>query len=62
VGNAGEGEGAPRNDEQVAKKLGDPLTEVYRHDIMRHGEVFWACAVVMQLTIENGGVQGLDIK
>jgi hypothetical protein len=38
------------------------LSQVYRHDIMRHGEVFRACAVVTQLTIENGGVRGLDIK
>jgi hypothetical protein len=30
------------------------LSQVYQHDIMWHGEVFRACAVVMQLTIENG--------
>jgi hypothetical protein len=30
------------------------LSQVYRHDIMWHGEVFWACAAVTQLTIENG--------
>jgi len=30
------------------------LSQVYRHDIMRHGDVFRACAVVTQLTIENG--------
>jgi hypothetical protein len=30
------------------------LSQVYRHDIMRHGYVFRACAVVTQLTIENG--------
>ena len=30
------------------------FSQVYRHDIMRHGEVFRACAVVTQLTIENG--------
>jgi hypothetical protein len=30
------------------------LSQVYRHDIMQHGEVFRACAVVTQLTIENG--------
>ncbi len=30
------------------------LFQVYRHDTMRHGDVFWACAVVMQLTVENG--------
>ncbi len=28
--------------------------QVYRHDIMRHGDVFRACAVVTQLTIKNG--------
>ncbi len=38
------------------------LSQVYRHNIMRHGKVFCACAVVMQLTIENGGVRGLDMK
>jgi hypothetical protein len=42
------------------------LSQVYHHDIMRNGEVFRACAVVTQLTIERaafqGGVQGLDIK
>ncbi len=30
------------------------LSQVYWHDIMRHGEVFRACAVVTQLTIKNG--------
>ncbi len=30
------------------------LSQVYHHDIMRHGKVFLACAVVTQLTIENG--------
>ncbi len=30
------------------------LSQVYRHDIMRHGHVFRACAVVTQLTIDNG--------
>ncbi len=30
------------------------LSQVYRHDIMRHDKVFRACAVVTQLTIENG--------
>jgi hypothetical protein len=30
------------------------LSQVYRHDIMRHGNVLRACAVVMQLTIKNG--------
>ncbi len=30
------------------------LYQVYCHDIMRHGDVFRACAVVTQLTIENG--------
>ncbi len=29
------------------------LSQVYCHDIMWHGEVFWAYAVVTQLTIEN---------
>ncbi len=30
------------------------LSQIYRHDIMRHGNVFQACAVVTQLTIEIG--------
>ncbi len=30
------------------------LSQVYRHDIMQHGNIFRACAVVMQLTIKNG--------
>ena len=29
------------------------LSQVSRHHIMMHGDVFRACAVVMQLTIEN---------
>ncbi len=30
------------------------LSQVYCHNIMWHGDVFRACAVVMQLTMENG--------
>jgi hypothetical protein len=30
------------------------LSKVYRHNIVRHGKVFRVCAVVTQLTIENG--------
>ena len=30
------------------------LSQVFRHHIMMHGDVFRVCAVVMQLTIENG--------
>jgi hypothetical protein len=30
------------------------LSQVFCHDIMQHGDVFRACAVVTQLTIENG--------
>ncbi len=30
------------------------LSQVYRHNIMWYGNVFRACAVVTQLTIENG--------
>jgi hypothetical protein len=37
----------------VAKNWGI-LSQVYCHDIMRHGNVFQACAVVTRLTIENG--------
>ena len=30
------------------------LSQVFRHDICHHGEVFRACAVLTQLTIEQG--------
>ena len=30
------------------------LSQVFRHHIMTHGDVFRACAVVSQLTVENG--------
>jgi hypothetical protein len=30
------------------------LSQVFRHNILRHGKVFWACAVMTQLIIENG--------
>ncbi len=30
------------------------LSQVFRHHIMMHGDVFRVCAVVTQLTIENG--------
>ena len=30
------------------------LSQVYRHNVLQHGMVFRACAVVTQLTIENG--------
>ena len=30
------------------------LGQVFRHDIRRHGGVFWACAVISQLAIYNG--------
>ncbi len=30
------------------------LSQVYHHDIMRHGNVFRVCVVVTQLTIANG--------
>ncbi len=30
------------------------LSQVIRHHISWHGDVFWACAVVMQCTIKNG--------
>ena len=30
------------------------LSQVYRHDITRHGEVFRAIAIITQLAIENG--------
>ncbi len=53
MGDAGEGEGASEDAEQVAKKLGDPLPGL-SYDIMWHGNVLRVCAVVTQLTIENG--------
>jgi hypothetical protein len=30
------------------------LSQVYPHYIMQHGNVFWACAVVTQLTTKIG--------
>jgi hypothetical protein len=30
------------------------LQQMYRHDIRRHGEVFWAIAIMTQLAISNG--------
>ncbi len=30
------------------------LSQVFCHDIWRHGDVFRACAVITQLTIEHG--------
>ena len=30
------------------------LSQVFHHHIMTHGDVFRACAVVTQLTVENG--------
>ena len=30
------------------------LSQVFRHHIMMHVDVFRACAVVTQLTVENG--------
>jgi hypothetical protein len=30
------------------------LSQVYRHDITRHGEVFRVVAIITQLAIENG--------
>ena len=30
------------------------LSQVFHYNIRSHGEVFWACAVVTQLTIEDG--------
>jgi hypothetical protein len=30
------------------------LSQVFRHNIRHHGDVFWACAVIIQLTIKHG--------
>ncbi len=59
MGYAGEGEGASRDAEGVAKKMGDPLIGLPpRHHAARRSVLGVcggdACAVVMQLTIENG--------
>ncbi len=29
------------------------LSQVFRHHIMMHGDVFWACVVVTQPTVEK---------
>jgi hypothetical protein len=53
VGDAEEGEGTSQDAKRLAKKMGI-LSQVYCHNIMQHSDVFWVCAVVTQLTIENG--------
>ena len=52
-GNAGEG---TENHEMLNGRLKNwgILSQVFRHHITRHGNVFWACVVVMQLTIQDG--------
>ncbi len=30
------------------------LSQVFHNNIRRHGDVFWACAVITQLIIEHG--------
>jgi hypothetical protein len=30
------------------------LSQVFHHNIRRHGDVFWFCAVIAQFSIENG--------
>jgi hypothetical protein len=30
------------------------ISQVFRHNIMMHCVLFWACAVVMKLTIQDG--------
>ncbi len=30
------------------------LSQVFHHDIRRHGDDFWVCTVITQLTIEHG--------
>jgi hypothetical protein len=30
------------------------LTSLYRHDLMKHGNVFWAIAVITQISINVG--------
>jgi hypothetical protein len=30
------------------------LSQVYYHNIRHHGDIFWTCAVITQLTIKNG--------
>ncbi len=41
-------------DAEWADKKWGILSQVYCHDIMQQSKVFRACAVVTQLTIENG--------
>jgi hypothetical protein len=30
------------------------LSQVFRHHVLLHGNVFWACAIITQLTTEDG--------
>jgi hypothetical protein len=30
------------------------LSQVFCHHISMHGDVFWACVMLTQLTVENG--------
>ncbi len=52
-GNAGEGEGASETLNGRLKNWGI-LSQVFRHHITMHGDVFRACVVVTQLTVKNG--------
>jgi ABC-type ATPase with predicted acetyltransferase domain len=49
---AGEGEGTSQDAERLAEELGI-LSQVFRHHITMHGDVYRACAVVSQLTVEK---------
>jgi hypothetical protein len=48
-----QGKGGSRDAERMAKELGDPLPDLYHH-ISLQGNLFWACMVVIQLTIKKG--------
>ena len=49
---AGEGEGTSQDAKRLAEELGI-LSQVFRHHITMHGDVYRACAVVSQLTVEK---------
>ena len=53
VGDAGEGEGASRELNRQLKTWGI-VSQVYRQDVLKHGDVFQAYAVATQLTNKNG--------
>ena len=61
-GDAGEGKGTSQDAKWAAEELGDPVTGVFRHHIMMHRDVFRACAVVTQLTIQDGALFAVEYE